>query len=90
MIVLRHFIYNAIKPYLTPAVSGSTLKVADFCPPTLNFNPLTTLHADDTGHDTTDTRPSRFSCAILKSWEWPEDEAMKLVLFSNVHIHVHL
>ena len=31
------------------------------------FTLLTTLHMDDTGHMTSDTRPSHFSCAMLKS-----------------------
>ena len=40
-----HFnILYAIKPCLTPIVSGWTLKVADFCPPTLNFHPSYRWH----------------------------------------------
>ena len=50
-------------------------KLLTFCPPTLNFHLSTTLHTDDTGHETSDTRLSRFSRVTSKSWEWPGDEA---------------
>ena len=65
---------------LSPNFLAAVLwKWLNFCPPTLNFHPLITLHTGDTGHVTSDTRPSRCSHARLKSWKWPGDEVNSYV-----------
>ena len=55
--------------YLSPAVNGNTLKVADLLPAMPNNHPSTTLDTDSVCHMTSDTRagPSGFSaCNIQK------------------------
>ena len=56
-------------------MNGTALKVVDLFTPTFNNHPSTTFDMDSVHHMTSDIRHSPVSYAMLKSWEWPGDEA---------------
>ena len=71
MIILQHFIHYKALPF---TCCKQQCSVSDWLFASLRL--IFTLHMDNTGHATSDTRPSHFSRATLKSWEGPKDKTM--------------
>ena len=70
MIVLQHFICYKALPYARcERLRSESHRLF------ARLYLLYTLHTDDAGNVTSDTRTYHCSRAKLKSWEWPGDEA---------------